>query len=1052
MVRWGCARAAPPFFYTTMDVRQIIEQINDDIVGIISSFIELKKKGSNYMACCPFHDEKTPSMSVNPAKGIFKCFGCGMGGTAIKFIKEHEGVESKEAIEIGAKKLNIPFEWKKSKNWDEAKYKHEESLKVACQIVEKYFQEQLIHRDAQNYLKERGFPIPAEGDFNIGYAPTGNHLLPFTKEKGLRTSILEEIGLIKSNDNGMFDFLRNRIIFPITNARGQTIAFAGRDLAAEPKIKYLNTPESAIYIKGNELYALNVARFTIKNEDKAYIVEGYTDALRLHSIGITNSVATCGTALTQNQVELMKRYTNKVTLIFDGDAAGQTATDRNAAILIQNQFHVSVIKLPPKQDPDSLFKNKEVFWEYNEKQADYIIYKTSQYAKRFASDPVRKSEAIKRITQLISNYDKTKREVYLDFAAEQIKPKKAWQDALKELTKDEVKKESRYNIPKHVSLDEFNRWGFYVENNSYVFMGKKGNSYEAKSNFTMTPLFHIESPLNAKRLYEIKNKHNLVKIIELPQRDLVSINAFKLQIESLGNFLWTGGESELNKLKAWLYEKTKSCKEIIQLGWQREGFFCWGNGIFNGDEFVKADKYGIVQHCNRYFYIPACSEIYEGDDTLFEFERHFIHNEGNISLYEYTQKYTAVFGENGIVTLSFYFACLFQDIVGKRFDKFPILNMYGQKGSGKNTCAESILYMFGRKGKVPNLHNSSKPSIADHVATSSNAVCVLDEYRNDLEMEKRELLKGFWDKTGRTRMNMDKDKKKETSKVNQGIIVCGQQIATADIALFSRFIALGFSKTTFSFEEKRLFEELELINKQGLTQITHHLLKHRESFANQYNKTVDKVSDEFRELLGSTTIETRIYNNWLTVASAYATVAGIVELPLVYGEMIQLFTKMMVEQNNETARNDDLGVFWKTVQYLISSNLLFEDGDYKVIYADRIKRTFQKNNEWQSADIVFDEAHNFLYLSVSRVFSLYKSQALREGDKPLPEATVVYYLKNSPHFICDTKKVSFKKMDAKSGCQEYDDNGRKKYTSTTAFVFYLDRLSITLDNLTSSPN
>lgn len=1050
MVRWGCARAAPPFFYITMDAKRVIEQINDDIVGIISNFIELKKKGSNYMACCPFHNEKTPSMSVNPAKGIFKCFGCGKGGTAIKFIKEHEGVGSKEAVEIGARKLNIPFEWKKSKNWDEAKFKHEESLKVACQIVEQYFHEQISHKAAQTYIKERGLPIPAEGDFNIGYAPAGNHLLAFAKERGVRTSILEEIGLIKSNDNGIFDFMRNRIIFPISNARGQTIAFAGRDIATDPKIKYLNTPESPIYIKGNELYALNVARFTIKNEDKAYIVEGYSDVLRLHDIGIVNSVATCGTALTQAQVESLKKYTNKVTLIFDGDAAGQAATDKNASILIKNQCHVSVIILPPKQDPDSLFLNKEVFLEYNEKQSDYIIYKTSQYAKRFASDPVRKSEAIKRITKLIVNYDKTKREVYLDFAAEQIKPKKAWQDALKELTKEEVKQESRYNIPKHVSLDEFNRWGFYVENNSYVFMGKKGNSYEAHSNFTMTPLFHIESPLNAKRLYEIKNKHNLVKIIELPQRDLVSINAFKLQIESLGNFLWTGGESELNKLKAWLYEKTKSCKEVAQLGWQREGFFCWGNGIFNGDQFILADKYGIVQHNDRYYYIPACSEIYAEDDTLFEFERHFIHNEGNISLYEYTKKYTAVFGDNGIVTMSFFFACLFQDIVGKRFDKFPILNMYGQKGSGKNTCAESILYMFGRKGKVPNLHNSSKPSIADHVATSSNAVCVLDEYRNDLEMEKRELLKGFWDKTGRTRMNMNKDKKKETSKVNQGIIVCGQQIATADIALFSRFIALGFSKVTFSFEEKRLFEELEQINKQGLTQITHHLLKHRESFASQYNKTVDKVSDEFRELLGSISIETRIYNNWLTVASAYATVAGIVELPLDYKETIQLFVKMMIEQNRETAKNDDLGVFWKTVQYLISSNVLFEGGDYKVVYSDRLTRTFKQDNVWKKTTFEFPESKDLFYLSISRVFGLYKSQALREGDKPLPDATVEYYLKNSPAFICDTKKVSFKKMDAKSGCQEYDERGNKKFTSTTAFVFHLDLLNLNVETTKES--
>jgi len=284
-------------------------------------------------------------------------------------------------------------------------------------------------------------------------------------------------------------------------------------------------------------------------------------------------------------------------------------------------------------------------------------------------------------------------------------------------------------------------------------------------------------------------------------------------------------------------------------------------------------------------------------------------------------------------------------------------------------------------------------------------------------------------------MNMDKDKKKETSKVNQGIIVCGQQIATADIALFSRFIALGFSKTVFSFEEKRQFEELEQINKQGLTQITHHLLKHRETFAKNYNKTVNAVSDQFRELLGTVAIETRIYNNWLTIASAYATVANMVELPFDYAEIIQLFVEMMVHQNKETARNDDLGIFWKTVQYLISSNMLFEDGDFKVVYTDKITRTFKENGQWQKSDIVFPEPIQILYLSISRVFGLYKTQALREGDKPLPDATVEYYLKNSPSYICDSKKVSFKKIDAKSGYQETDDKGNKKFTSTTAFIF-----------------
>jgi hypothetical protein len=294
-------------------------------------------------------------------------------------------------------------------------------------------------------------------------------------------------------------------------------------------------------------------------------------------------------------------------------------------------------------------------------------------------------------------------------------------------------------------------------------------------------------------------------------------------------------------------------------------------------------------------------------------------------------------------------------------------------------------------------------------------------------------------------MNMDRDKKKETSKVNQGIIVCGQQIATADIALFSRFVALGFSKTIFTQEETQAFFELEKLNKQGLTQITHQLLKLREEFAKFYNKTVDETSETFRELLGSSQIETRIYNNWLTVASAYATIAKLVELPLGEDQAIKIFVRLMTAQNGEVSRSDELGVFWKTVQFLINSNMLFEGGDYKVLYTDRIVRTYKDKGEWHKGEIFLEEPQNVLFLSVSRIFGLYKSQSLREGDSPMPDATIDYYLRNSPAFICGTKKESFKKMDAKTGCQLYYPNGKGRFTNTSAYVFRLDGLGLNLE-------
>jgi len=1160
-----------------MDVREVIDRINEDIAEVIGNYVELKTIGNKYRACCPFHNEKTPSFTVTPARGIYKCYGCGKGGDAISFIQDNQGVGFKDAVEIGAKKLNLDFTWIADKsNFNDEEYKHKEALRIVCQKAAEFYSEVLKYDPiAIRYLKDRGFdPIsetwtepaslrqaqPPAGErkavepevdplfrdaaeivilsqnvsasllqrklklgynrvgriidqlesagivsqsagynsrkvlltdlemlesilesqqtepdeepeqeaeaiegivrdnnvlpFMLGFAPEGNVLLQWAKKESINLNLLIEADLIKSKEGREYDTFRNRIMFPILSKAGKIIGFTGRTLSTDKAIpKYLNTGDTPIYCKGNELFALNLARNEIKKEDKAYLVEGNFDVTRLHQIGITNTLAPCGTALTVDQAKLLKQYTNKVTLIYDGDSAGQKAMSKNAEILIREQFHVSVIILPEKEDPDTAFRTIKDFEKANSAQEDYIIFKT-KYVKEKSQNPAYKAELIKEISFLVTRYDESsKHEVYLEEISKIIGPKKLWQDHFKQWLADKAPVETKKSrvIPANVSLDEYYERGFYVDRNCMYFQDAKGNPKQ-QSNFTMTPLFHIESTVNAKRLYEVKNNHGTVRVIEIPQRDLVSISAFKVRIESLGNFLWTGSETDLNRLKAWLYEKTNSAKEVTQMGWNKDGIYVWGNGIYNG-KFTETDSYGIATNNGENYYIPSASRIYSGEENLFEFERKFIHVEGNISLREYMKKFTKVFGDNGKIALSFYFASLFRDIIIRKFSKYPIMNLFGPKGAGKNACAESLLHFFGRLPKIPNLHNTSKPALADHVATSSNALCVLDEYRNDLEMEKREFLKGLWDGTGRTRMNMDKDKKKETTSVDQGVIVCGQQMATADIALFSRFIVLSFTQTEFSKEEIRLYEELEEINKRGLTHITHQILKHRAFFKENYSKKVDQVSLKLEELLKGQPVETRVFNNWLMIMAAYATLDEEIELPWDYTETMQLAVDLMLRQNGEMKKNDDLGHFWKIVGYLSSSNLIFEDGDYKLIYADHVTRRFMDGGQWKSDKIQYLEPKQLFYLTTSRVFSMYKSQCLREGDKPLPEATIEYYLKNSKAFLFETKKESFKKIDPKTGHQEaqmgmvnqVEQVIGKKRTSTTAFVFDYKLLNISIE-------
>ena len=787
----------------------------------------------------------------------------------------------------------------------------------------------------------------------------------------------------------------------------------------------------------------------------------------MHQIGVSNTVAPCGTALTIEQAQLLKRYTNKVTLIYDGDKAGKKAILKNAELLIKEGFYVHVIPLPehidpkdeesPAADPDSYFLTVDFFEDYADKhRIDFIPYKVSLHKDKAMKDMVYKNELIREVSALIASYeDSSLHDVYIEGVSAILKPVKAWKETVGQLVavKEPAKKERKSKIPKSVNREDMEAWGFYEDKNHYYFRNRNGEDWISQSNFTMKPLFLIDDPMNAKRLYEITNYRNETRIVEIPQKDLVSITAFNVRVESLGNFLWNGSIGDLNKLKGWLYEQTRTANEIKQLGWHKDGFFAWGNGIYNTAGFQASDEFGIVQHGEKFYYIPSSSRIYEKDTGLFEFERKFIHYESNISLRDYFKKYITVFGDNGKVALSFYISSLFLDLIGKRFDKYPLLNLFGPKGAGKNACAESLLHFFGHAQGAPNLHNTSKAALADHVATSSNAVCILDEYRNDLEMEKREFLKGLWDKTGRTRMNMDKDKKKETSSVAQGVVLCGQQMATADIALFSRFIVLSFTQTKYTEAEELAYLELKDINKKGLTHITHQLLKYRDYFASNYNNAVGKVDQDFRKLIGNTSIESRTYNNWLTVISAYATLEEQLQLPWDYSDFMKLCVELMMQQNQETGRNDDLGTFWAKVQYLINSNLIFAKGDYKVVPATTATRRYYQDSKWQTELMEWKDTKELLYIVPSRIMELYKQQTLKGGDKPMPEATVEYYLRNSEAFLFETKKESFQRIDPKTGRQDSitktdkttgQTTIKKLHTSTTALVFDLVKLDISL--------
>ena len=404
----------------------------DDIIEaarveeVVGDFVNLKKRGANLLGLCPFHNEKTPSFTVSPTKGIYKCFGCGEAGSAVNFIMNHEHYTYPEALKYLANKYNIEIEEEEQSAEQIQAANEKESLFLITQFAADFFKNQLHESDegkaiGLSYFKERGFRDSTIEKFALGYSP--DIWDAFTKaalEKGYKLEYLEKAGLtiVKEEGKKTFDRFKGRVIFPIHNISGRPIAFGGRTLSADKKVaKYLNSPESDIYHKSKVLYGLNLAKRKIVEKDNCYLVEGYTDVISLHQNGVENVVSSSGTSLTENQIRLIKRYTSNITILFDGDKAGIKAAFRGIDMILSEGMNVKVIAFEEGEDPDSFAMNKsqEELLDFLEKESkDFIRFKTSLLLEEVGTDPIKRADLIKNIVGSIALIpDPIARSVYI---------------------------------------------------------------------------------------------------------------------------------------------------------------------------------------------------------------------------------------------------------------------------------------------------------------------------------------------------------------------------------------------------------------------------------------------------------------------------------------------------------------------------------------------------------------------------------------------------------------------------------------------------------------
>ncbi len=409
--------------------KETVDQILDTarIEEVVGDFVTLKRRGSSYVACCPFHNEKTPSFHVTPSKGIYKCFGCGKAGSAVGFVMDYEHMTYPEALRYLARKYNIEIKEEEETAEQIAARQRSESLMAVSEFARQYFCDQLKQGEGRavgyQYYRSRHIEDATLEQWSLGWAPSGKTaLVDAARAAGYKDEYLVAAGLaIQQEDGTLIDKFRERVMFPIHSVSGRVIAFSGRTLKADNPAKYVNSPETEIYIKSRNLLGIYFAKAEMARQDRCILVEGNVDVVMMHQMGITNVVASCGTSLTQEQVRLIKKFTENVTIMYDGDKAGLHAAIRAISLILKEGMNPRVVFLPDGDDPDS-FSRKHTLEEIQDyirdHEQDGIAFKTNLMLEEAGEDPLKKANMINEIADTVADIpDAIKRQVYVDTVA-----------------------------------------------------------------------------------------------------------------------------------------------------------------------------------------------------------------------------------------------------------------------------------------------------------------------------------------------------------------------------------------------------------------------------------------------------------------------------------------------------------------------------------------------------------------------------------------------------------------------------------------------------------
>ncbi len=536
--------------------KETVQKILDTarVEEVVGDFVTLRKRGADLWACCPFHGEKTPSFHVIPSKGQYYCFGCHKGGSAVGFIMDYEHLSYVEALRYLARKYNIEIVEKEETAEDIANRQRNESLLLVSEYASNFFKEQLKTEEGRavglEYFHSRGLTDATIEKYGLGWAPSSRHALSdAAKAAGYKDEYLLETGLCATYepDNSLHDRFYDRVVFPIHSMSGRVIAFGARTLkskeAGKPYAKYVNSKESDIYVKNKSLYGIWFAKNEMARKDKCYLVEGYLDVLSMHQLGITNVVASSGTALTEGQIGLIKRFTQNVTIMYDGDSAGIHAALRGIDMFLREGMNVKVVLIPDGDDPDS-YSRKHSLAEVEEflagAEMDFVDFKSSLLMKDTAKDPLKRAEMINDIADTIADIpDAVKRSVYVDFLSDKFEIRRDILDERIGATRSKRLIEEK----KAADRERERRQNLVASTGSATDVAPVAEPAEATDNMVVRPAEASEAPVQRTGLDALIDN----RIMATAERDLLNFiltyGTTKLEFQSDSDF-YSGSDED----------------------------------------------------------------------------------------------------------------------------------------------------------------------------------------------------------------------------------------------------------------------------------------------------------------------------------------------------------------------------------------------------------------------------------------------------------------------------------------------------------------------------